>query len=119
VQLHCCGGFAPLIPVLIEAGLDALHAVQPSCRGMDLATLKANYGQQILFNGAIDSKTVLIEGPSPEFVRERTRTVLDILAPGGGYVAGASHDAILGETPLDNVLAMFDTIRQYRGTTIA
>ncbi len=119
VQLHCCGGFEPLIPVMIEAGLDALHAVQPSCRGMDLATLKANYGQQILLNGAIDSKTVLIEGPSPEFVRERTRTVLDIMARGGGYVAGASHDAILGETPLDNVLAMFDTIREYRRTTIA
>ena len=112
VQLHCCGGFAPLIPSLIEAGLDGLHAIQPSCYGMDLAELKANFGDKILFNGAIDSHHVLIEG-TPETVRAKTREVLDIMAPGGGYVAGASHDTILEETPVENVLAMFDTIREY------
>lgn len=114
VQLHCCGGFAPLIPDMIEAGLDALQAVQPCCRGMDLRTLKAEFGDRIVFNGAIDSQRVLIEG-TPESVRERTREVLEIMMPGGGYVAGASHDAILVETPLENVVAMFDTIREFGG----
>jgi uroporphyrinogen decarboxylase len=112
VQLHCCGGFAPLIPSLIEAGLDGLHAIQPSCYGMDLEELKANFGDKILFNGAIDSHHVLIEG-TPETVRAKTREVLDIMSPGGGYVAGASHDTILEETPVENVLAMFDTVREY------
>jgi uroporphyrinogen-III decarboxylase len=28
VQLHCCGGYEPLIPAMIAAGLDGLHAVQ-------------------------------------------------------------------------------------------
>ena len=111
-QLHCCGGFAPLIPSLIKAGLDGLHAIQPSCHGMDLAELKASFGDKILFNGAIDSHHVLIEG-TPETVRTKTSEVLDIMAPGGGYVAGASHDTILEETPLENVLAMFDTIHEY------
>ena len=36
-----------------------------------------------------------------------------IMAPGGGYVAGASHDYILGETPVENVLAMFDAVREF------
>ena len=112
VQLHCCGGFAPLIPSLIEAGLDGLHAVQPSCYGMDLSQLKANFGDKILFNGAIDSHHVLIEA-APETVRTETRQVLEIMAPGGGYVAGASHDTILEETPVENVLAMFEAIREY------
>jgi len=112
VQLHCCGGFAPLIPSLIDAGLDGLHAIQPSCYGMDLRELKASFGDKILFNGAIDSHHVLIEG-TPETVRQQTREVLDIMAPGGGYVAGASHDTILEETPVENVLAMFDTIGEY------
>ncbi len=114
VQLHCCGGFAPLIPSLIEAGLDGLHAIQPSCYGMDLRKLKAEFGDKILFNGAIDSHHVLIEG-SPETVRTKTREVLDIMSPGGGYVAGASHDTILEETPVENVLAMFDAVREYGG----
>jgi uroporphyrinogen-III decarboxylase len=112
VQLHCCGGFRPLIPAMIEAGLDALHAVQPSCTGMDLKTLKAEFGHKIVFNGAIDSHHVLIKA-TPETVRQRTREVLDIMKPAGGYVAGASHDTILEETPLDNVLAMFDAIKEF------
>ena len=111
-MLHCCGGIAPLIPSLMEAGLDALHAVQPSARGMDLATLKREFGAKMVFNGAIDSQHVLIAG-NPASVREQTRKVLEIMAPGGGYIAGASHDTILGETPLENVLAMCDAIREY------
>ncbi|HOW72031.1 MAG TPA: uroporphyrinogen decarboxylase family protein [Phycisphaerae bacterium] len=114
VMMHCCGGFAPLIPAMLETGLDGLHAIQPSCRGMDLATLKARYGRQILFNGAIDSHHVLING-HPESVRARTREVLTIMKPGGGYVAGASHDSILEQTPVENVLAMFDAIREFGG----
>ena len=112
VQLHCCGGVAPLLPLLVEAGLDGLHAVQPACRGMDLAQLKAQYGHVLVFNGAIDSQRVLIEG-TPELVRERTREVLAIMAPGGGYIAGASHDYILEETPVANVVAMFDAVEEF------
>jgi hypothetical protein len=112
VMLHCCGGYAPLIPAMLEAGLDGLHAVQPSCHGMDLATLKAAFGKRMLFNGAIDSHHVLIRG-TPEYVRDKTREVLAIMMPGGGYVAGASHDWILEETPLENVLAMFDAIHEF------
>ena len=112
VMLHCCGGIVELIPAMIEAGLDGLHAVQPCCRGMDLATLKREFGHQILFNGAIDSHHVLIKG-TPESVRQSTQSVLEIMKPGGGFIAGASHDSILEETPVENVLAMFDTIREF------
>ena len=112
VQLHCCGGFAPLIPLMIDAGIQGLHTIQPSCRGMDLPTLKAEFGHKVLFNGAIDSHHVLIRG-TPDSVRSETRKVLDIMMPGSGYVAGASHDTILPETPLENVLAMFDTIQTH------
>ena len=112
VMLHCCGGFEPLILSMIDAGLDGLHAIQPYCNGMDLRTLKEKYGDLILFNGCIDSQSVLIEG-TPDLVREKTREVIDIMKPGGGFVAGASHDYILEETPLANVLAMFDEIREY------
>ncbi len=112
VMLHCCGGFAPLIPSLIDAGLDGLHAIQPSCVGMDLATLKADFGRRILLNGCIDSHHVLIEA-TPDIVRRRTREVLDIMKPGGGFVAGPSHDWVLPETPVENVVAMFDAVAEY------
>jgi uroporphyrinogen decarboxylase len=113
VMMHCCGGFRPLIPSMIRAGLDGLHALQPRCGGMEPAGLKRDFGGGILLNGAIDSQSVLIEG-NPGYVRRETARTCGILSPGGGYVAGASHDYILEETPLENVLAMFDTIREYR-----
>lgn len=109
VMMHCCGGIRPLLPSMIRAGLDGIHALQPSCAGMDPSGLKRDFGDRILLNGAIDSHLVLIDG-APESVRDETRRILNIMAPGGGYVAGASHDYILQETPLENVPAMFDTI---------
>ncbi|MBI4579927.1 MAG: hypothetical protein HY718_09515 [Planctomycetes bacterium] len=112
VMMHCCGGFAPLIPAMIEIGLDGLHAIQPCCHGMDLATLKRRFGDRMVFNGAIDSHHVLIKG-TPELVRAKSREVLDIMKPGGGYIAGASHDSILEETPVENVVAMFDAIQEF------
>jgi uroporphyrinogen-III decarboxylase len=98
---------------MIEVGLDGIHALQPCCRGMDPRGLKSTFGDKILFNGAIDSQHVLIAG-TPEPVRERTLEVLDIMAPGGGYIAGASHDTILEETPVENVVAMFDAVAEWR-----
>lgn len=112
VMLHCCGGFAPLIPSMIEIGLDGLEALQPSARGMDPAELKAAFGDRILMNGCIDSQFVLIQG-TPDLVRTKTREVLDIMMPGGGYVASPSHDSVLPETPLENIVALYQTVREH------
>lgn len=113
VMMHCCGGFRPLIPRMIKAGLDGLHALQPSVTGMEPSGLKSDFGDHIVLNGAIDSHHVLINGLSTDFVRQKTIETLDIMAPGGGYIAGASHDTILEETPLENVLAMLDAVEEY------
>ncbi len=112
VQMHCCGGFEPLFPSMIKAGIDSLHAIQSTCSGMDLAKLKADYGNKIVLNGGIDSHHILIDG-TPQTVRSATRNVLDIMMPGGGYIAGASHDTILEETPVENILAMFDAVYEF------
>ncbi|MDP3177806.1 MAG: uroporphyrinogen decarboxylase family protein [Spirochaetaceae bacterium] len=113
VMLHCCGGIRQLIPSMIAAGIDAIHALQPDCAGMDGASLKKDFGARVVLNGGIDSHAVLIDG-KPDDVRERTREVLDAMSPGGGYIAGASHDYILPETPVANVVAMFEEIEAYR-----
>lgn len=111
-QLHCCGGIYELIPNMIDAGVDGLHAVQPSCRGMELAKLKSRFGKKMVFNGGIDSHHTLMEKDTAG-VKEDTRKVLETMMPGGGYIAGASHDTILEETPVENVLAMFDAVNEY------
>lgn len=112
VMLHCCGGFRELIPSMIDTGLDGLHAIQPSCRGMDIGELKKDFGDRIVFNGCIDSNFVLIQG-TPDYVRQETERTIDIMKPGGGFIAGASHDYLLEETPVENVQVMYETINSY------
>jgi uroporphyrinogen decarboxylase len=114
VMMHCCGGFAPLIPAMIEAGLDGLQALQPSARGMEPSRLKADYGDSMVFNGCIDTQDVLIEG-TPDLVKTKTREILDIMKPGGGYIASPSHDYLLPETPVENVITMYEIVREFGG----
>jgi uroporphyrinogen decarboxylase len=116
VMMHCCGSYAPLLPAMIEAGLEGVQALQPATPDMQPAALKRRFGRQLVFNGCIDSHHVLIEG-TPELVRQRTREVLDIMRPGGGYILSASHDYLLEETPVENVLAMFDTVGEAASET--
>jgi len=111
-MLHCCGGYRPLMPLLIRDGIDGLHALQPHCAGMAPAELKRELGHRVVLNGAIDTQTILLEG-NPSLAREETLRTLAIMTPGGGYVAGPSHDYLLEETPLENVLALYDAIQEW------
>jgi uroporphyrinogen decarboxylase len=114
VQMHCCGGFFPLIPAMIEAGIDGLQALQPSARDMAPARLKAAFGGRMVFNGCIDTQHWLIEG-TPDLARAKTLEVLEIMKPGGGYIASPSHDYLLPETQVDNVFALYETVREFGG----
>jgi uroporphyrinogen decarboxylase len=77
-----------------------------------ITTFKKGFWRPDCFNGCIDSHHVLING-NPDTVRQQTKMVLDIMKPGDGFIAGASHDFVLEVTPLENVLTMFDTIHEY------
>jgi uroporphyrinogen decarboxylase len=112
VMLHCCGGFAPLIPAMIGIGLDALQSLQPDARGMEPAALKREFGRDIVLNGCVDTHHLLIRG-TPGLVRRRVREILEVMRPGGGYVVSPSHDYLLPETSVENVLAMYETVRKY------
>ena len=107
-QMHVCGDFHQLIPCMKEAGIDAVQSLQPVNPQMDAYYLKANLGGEVIFNGCIDSVNKLIYGTEQECVDE-TRRVISIMKPGGGYILSPSHDYLLEMTPVENVLAMYDT----------
>ena len=109
VMLHCCGGVRPLLPDLIEAGLDAINPVQISCTGMDAAGLKRDFGDSITFwGGGCDTRFILSQG-TPEEIGKHVRGQVSILAPGGGFVFQQVHN-ILADVPPENVIAMFDAV---------
>lgn len=112
VMMHICGAYAQLIPALIACGIDGVQALQPITQEMQPARLKENFGSKLFFNGCIDSVKVLING-DPEMVKDVTRKTLDVMMPGGGYILSPSHDYLLEETPIENVLTMYDTCLEY------
>jgi len=112
--IHTCGSVEALLEDFIAAGFDILNPVQCSAADMDPRHLKAKYGDRLTFWGAaIDTQKTLPFG-TPEEVRAEVRERLDILAPGGGFVFNAIHN-IQPKTPIENVLAMFDALREFAG----
>ncbi|MFA6470468.1 MAG: uroporphyrinogen decarboxylase family protein [Candidatus Latescibacterota bacterium] len=111
-MFHSCGSVWSIIPDLIEIGMDGVNPVQPRPKGMDLASLKRDYGSRITFHGALDHQKILPFGTADE-VRAEVRRVIDIMAPGGGFCLAASHDLMLADFPVENVIAMYDEAERY------
>jgi len=107
VAYHCCGALRPVIPDLIEIGMDVLNPVQSNCPGMDPLELKADFGRQLTFMGGVDTQGLLPNG-SPSDVRRATARLLEgMTSDGGGYILAASH-TISPETPDENIFAMYE-----------
>ncbi len=114
VMLHCCGGIRPIIDDLIEAGLDTTNPTQTSCKGMEPAGLKRDFGDRLCFwGGGCDTQTLLPQA-TPEEVRRHVLEQLEIFAPGGGFVFQQVHN-ILAMVPPENVVAMFNAVKEFHG----
>ncbi len=110
IMLHCCGGVRELLGGLISAGLDAINPVQITCRGMEPAGLKKDFGKNLTFwGGGCDTRDVLGKG-TPAQVREHVKRLVEVWGPGGGFVFQQVHN-ILAHVPPENVEAMFDAVR--------
>jgi len=82
--------------------------------GMDAAGLKAKYGDRLTFwGGGVDTQRTLPFG-SPEEVRKQVLERCQIFAAGGGFVFNTIHNLQAG-TPVANVIAMFDAVREFNG----
>ncbi len=109
---HTCGAVKPLIPLLIEEGVDILNPVQVNAEGMDTALLKKEFGKDMSFwGGGIDTQRILPFG-SPEQVRSEVRRRIDDLAPDGGFVFAAVHN-VQSDVPPENFMAMWETLQEY------
>ena len=111
VFFHTDGAAEPLIPRLIEAGIDVLNPVQHVCPGMGCKELKAKYGDKLIFHGGVENQKILPFG-TPEEVTAETRVCLNELGP-DGYLPCSCHFA-QADTPVENVMALVETVQRYR-----
>ena len=110
--IHSCGSVMTFIEDFIEAGFDILNPVQCSAVDMNLKVLKASFGDRITFwGGGVDTQKTLPFG-TPEDVRREVCERIKILGPGGGFVLNTIHN-IQALVPVENLLAMFETVRDF------
>ena len=111
VMHHTCGGVEPLIPPMMERGLDILQSLQPEAPGMDPANLKQRFGQKLCFQGGISIQHTLPRGDAADVDRQ-VKHAVEALAPGGGYILGTAHN-LQADVPIANAQALFKAYHRY------
>lgn len=107
VNTHSDGAIRDIMPDLIDMGADIINPVQWRCKGMERKALKQDFGNGLIFEGAMDNQYTLPFGTVEE-VRQEVRDNINILGRGGGYILGPCHNLqVVG--PPDNIVAMYQT----------
>lgn len=109
--MHSCGAVKELIPDFIDAGVDILDPIQTSATGMVIEDLKREFDDRLCFHGAIDTQQFLPNATADEVVEMVKRTI-SVLGHDGGYLFSSSH-RIQQDTPLENIIAMYDTANSF------
>lgn len=104
---HNDGNINRILPEMVALGIDLLNPIQWRADGWDRAALKKQYGERLVFHGAVDNQYTLPFGTVEE-VRQEVRENLRILGEGGGYVLAPCHN-LQPITPVENILAMYET----------
>lgn len=110
IQLHSCGSVFDFVPDLIDCGVDILNPIQPLAYKMEAWRLKREYGDRICFHGGIDIQRLLNFG-TPQDIKNRVKEIIAIFE-GCRYILAASHN-IEPETHPENIMALFDAVREY------
>ena len=108
IFFHSDGNIRPIIPDLIEIGVDILNPVQPEC--MDPADLKRRFGDRLSFWGTIGTQTTFPFGTSDD-VRREVRTRAETVGKGGGLFLAPTH-YLEPEVPFENIVAFVEAVKE-------
>ena len=106
---HSDGFVEPIIPELIEIGVNALNPVQPEC--MDPAVIKERYGDRLAFWGTVGIQDTLPFG-RPEDVEAEVKLRIETVGKGGGLYLSPTH-VIAPEVPYKNLFALVEAAKKY------
>jgi len=117
IMLHSCGSIYQYIPDLIECGYDILNPVQTNCLDMEPQKLKDEFGKDITFwGGGVDTAKVL-NSFTPAEIRKHVLNRCEIFSKDGGFVFNTVHN-IMPDVPPENIIAMFDAVKEFNGGSV-
>ena len=104
---HDDGNITKILPDLIELGIDILNPIQWRADGMDRQWLKDQYGDKLVFHGAVDNQHTLPFG-SPQDVHDEVIENIQILGKDGGFILAPCHN-IQPNTSVENIITLYET----------
>lgn len=110
VFMHNDGNIRVLLDDLVGTGINGYHPVERAA-GMDLASVKREYGRVLCPVGNVNNKTTMVFGTVAE-VEAEVKECIRIAGPGGGYVLSTDH-SLHDDIPIENVLALIETARRF------
>jgi len=106
---HCDGNVGPLIPLLLEAGLDAIHPLEARA-GNDVREYKRQFGDRLCFIGNINADVVATN--DPVHIEAEVAAKVPVAAAGGGYIYNIDH-SVPPTVSLDSYRFLLDCVRRY------
>lgn len=106
-MLHICGNTDIILKQMITSGADALELDYKT----NIRLAEEWMRNKVTFAGNIDPSGVIALG-TPEFVREKTRELMDVFSENPRFILNAGC-AIPSITPPENLFAMISTAREY------
>jgi uroporphyrinogen decarboxylase len=88
VLVHSCGYVDPLLPGLVEAGMDCLQVMEVKA-GMDPLKIKKDFGDRITLFGGMDARNLVAN--DREAIRAELERKIPVLMEGGGYILHSDH----------------------------
>jgi len=110
VLYHSCGAVRPVLPDLIEIGVNALLVFQTTATGMEVESIAAEFGGKMAFYGGVDAQQLLSLGSVEEVTRCVHRNAAAFRQT-SGYIAANSHHGI-PTIKGENILAMCQAARE-------
>lgn len=110
IVLHCCGSVSDILGDLIDCGMQVFNPVQISGNNMDPASLKARFGDRLIFYGGVFDAIQTPPYTPAEVVYEKVKANLCALSQNGGYIFAAVHN-IPGDTPREHLTAIMNALR--------
>ncbi len=111
VMIHSCGSSSWAFDDFLDMGITVVDTLQPEAKDMAPAYLKTRWGKRLSFHGMISTAGPLAYGTAQDVVRT-VRDTLEIMKPGGGYALAPTHQ-IQSNSPVANVVAMYDAAKKF------
>ena len=111
VVLHTCGSVAQALPLIVEAGFDALNPMERKAKDNEPFVFAEKYGDRLAFVGGLDAR--VFESNDRALIRQEVGAYIDGMKARGARLVFASDHSISPLTRYDSYRFALDVYREH------